>query len=328
MKEQLDRTSTRRVVAAMAPPDPVELRDINVECPRWFLDVMSIPREEGFVDVEGCPIHYFRWGNPESPGIIMVHGRLAHARCLAFIAALLSADYHVVSMDVSGMGDSGCRDDYSQEMRARELVGVAQGTGLCDDGRKPTIVAHSFGGGYSMTAVELYPDVFSAIVVCDMMMLRPEDVAGHEARHDRLSNKKHTSGANRVYPDLEAAMARFRLAPPQPCENEYLVRYIGRHSLKEVEDGWTWKFDYNILGAEVTPSDWWLELPKRFTGLEIPHAIIYAEHSILFKKHTADYIQELAESPIPMIEIPDAHHHIMLDQPHAFAEAIHELVAR
>lgn len=325
MKEHL-RTEPH-LAKPMEPPDEAELEHIGVECPQWFLDVMRVPREEGFVEVEGCPIHYFRWGNPENPGIIMVHGRLAHARCLAFIAGLLADDFHVVSMDVSGMGDSGYRDDYSQDMRAHELLGVAEATGLCDGGRKPAIVAHSFGGGYGMTAVELYPERFSALVICDLMMLRPEDVAAHEARHDRLSKKKQ-SGGNRVYPDFEAAMARFRLAPPQPCENEYLVRYIGRHSLKQVEDGWTWKFDYRVLEAEVTPSSWWVELPHRFAGLDIARGIIYAEHSILFKKHTADFINELAETPIPMVEIPDAHHHIMLDQPHAFAEAIRELVAR
>ena len=31
--------------------------------------------------------------------------------------------------------------------------------------------------------------------------------------------------------------------PPQDCANPYFLDYIGRHSIMEVEDGFTWKFD-------------------------------------------------------------------------------------
>ena len=31
--------------------------------------------------------------------------------------------------------------------------------------------------------------------------------------------------------------------PPQGCENQYIMDYIGEHSLKQVDEGWTWKFD-------------------------------------------------------------------------------------
>ena len=34
---------------------------------------------------------------------------------------------------------------------------------------------------------------------------------------------------------MAAALARFRLMPPQPCENLFLLDWVARHSLKEIE---------------------------------------------------------------------------------------------
>ena len=47
-------------------------------------------------------------------------------RCFAFIAPFLAEHYHVVAMDMSGMGDSGWREDYDEETRVRELISVAE----------------------------------------------------------------------------------------------------------------------------------------------------------------------------------------------------------
>jgi len=56
------------------------------DAPEWLVKALQVPREEGFVESQGCDIHYFRWGNPENPPLLMMHGFLAHARCMAFIA--------------------------------------------------------------------------------------------------------------------------------------------------------------------------------------------------------------------------------------------------
>jgi hypothetical protein len=52
-----------------------------------------------------------------------------------------------------------------------------------------------------------------------------------------------------VYETFDAALARFRLMPEQPCDNPFIVEFIGRHSLRRAEDGWVWKFDSEAMGA-------------------------------------------------------------------------------
>ena len=54
-------------------------------------------------------------------------------------------------------------------------------------------------------------------------------------------------GRAKRYPDRETALTRFRLQPPQPCENQYILDYIARHSLMAADGGWTWKFDDDLI---------------------------------------------------------------------------------
>ena len=41
----------------------------------------------------------------------------------------------------------------------------------------------------------------------------------------------------RVYTSREAAEGRFRLAPEQPCENQFILDYIAEHSVREIAKG-------------------------------------------------------------------------------------------
>ncbi|MGB0669327.1 MAG: hypothetical protein ACPGN5_04400, partial [Porticoccaceae bacterium] len=42
------------------------------------------------------------------------------------LAPLLADNFHLVSYDLSGMGDSGARDSYPDDVRAAEMVEVAR----------------------------------------------------------------------------------------------------------------------------------------------------------------------------------------------------------
>jgi len=50
--------------------------------------------------------------------------------------------------------------------------------------------------------------------------------------------------------------------------------------------------------------------------------IVYGEQSKLFDADSADYVRECGGGHIPMISIADARHHLMLDQPVAFASVL------
>ncbi len=291
----------------------VPYRGEKPDAPQWFSTAIETPYETRFVDVEGAKIRYQRWGDASKPGLFLVHGNGAHAHWYDFIAPYFAEDYCVVAMTFGGMGDSGWRERYSVDTFSAEQLAVGEDAGLFKDGRKPMIVAHSFGGFITMNTGSRFGERFAGMVIVDSPIRPPEEEWDGPPRRD---------GPNRVYADLTAALGRFRLAPPQGCENHYIVDYIARHSLKEVEvkegqTGWTWKFDPTIwtrFDAMAKPAD-------MFQRISCPLAVMRGEKSILFPPNIWSYMQGL-RSDTSMISIPEAQHHVMLDQPLAFIAAI------
>lgn len=293
--------------------------------PRWLKDALAVPREEGIVTVDGCALHYFRWGDRRKPAIIMTHGFLAHARCFAFIAPYLANDFHLVAFDMSGMGESSTHNLYTTDLRVKELLGVAEQTGLCDNGGKPTIIAHSFGGLVSTAAVHAHPDKFAGLIICDLMIIRPSVLAAHR---DKFSppGRKRGDQPNNVYPDYPTAKQRFVLSPPQATNEPALFDYMAYHSLKRVSGGWSWKFDPAVFSRVEGVKQTWSEIGQKVATAPVRKAIIHGLESLLFTADSANYMNELAEQngeeTIPIIGIPHARHHLMLDQPIAFVTAL------
>jgi pimeloyl-ACP methyl ester carboxylesterase len=128
----------------------------------------------------------------------------------------------------------------------------------------------------------------------------------------------------KVYPDRETALMRFRLQPPQPCENEYILQYIARNSLMRVDGGWAWKFDEDLL-TTLTEVE---RQPEDYTALTVPVGVIYGADSELFSRRTLEYMQELIPQDFPYVEIADAQHHVFLDQPQGFVKALKEMTPK
>ncbi|MFT6955468.1 MAG: pimeloyl-ACP methyl ester carboxylesterase [Halieaceae bacterium] len=304
-----------------------ELSPDAADVPAWLEETLLVPREEGWVESQGCDIHYFRWGDPSKPGLLLMHGFLAHARCFAFIAPFLAEDYHVVAYDMSGMGDSGIRDTYPDTVRATEVVDVARATGLFNHAeKKPVVIAHSYGGHVALTAMADHHDLFDGAIICDLMALRPERIEAHFKGEKPLPSDPDRP--NRIYPDYEAAKARFVLSPPQPVNEPSLFDYMAYHSLKQVEGGWSWKFDPSVFrsafdhkGRVLRQGPFIVEAPGR-------KVIVYGQDSVLFDDDSADYIRECGGHDIPVIGIPGARHHLMLDEPIAFVSVLKTILSQ
>ena len=289
--------------------------------PAWFHSALAVAREEGFVEVDGTRIHYFRWGDPALPPILMTHGFLAHARCFAFIAPLLAADYHIVAYDLSGMGDSAIRPACDTFARGAEMIGVAEALGLFDGPAKPIIIAHSFGSSVGLTAMEIAGERFGGLILCDLMILRPEILEQRWRQGNSRLGSGNPDKPQRRYPDYAAARSRYVLSPPQPAGEPFLLDYIAFHSLRQIDDEWTWKFDPEIFRQDKAGQDW-RGIGQRVVKVAGRKAIVHGEHSTLFTPDSAKYLRELGGTDIPMVAIPYAAHHLMLDQPIAFTAAL------
>jgi len=297
--------------------------------PQWLIKAFGIPRTQGRANANGCEIQYYRWGNPNKPSIVLLHGFLAHSGCWAFIAPFLANDYDVISYDMSGMGDSAWRETYDDQVRSEELFSLCDQIGLFENGQKPTLVAHSYGGRVATYAAHAYKDRFAGLLICDLMMIRPSILKANADKFGPPSSNKGNK-PNRIYPDYETARKRFILSPPQEAEVPELADFMAFHSLKEVEGGWQWKFDPRVFTPITTGPSNWAEISELVVSAPIRKAIVYGEESYLFTADSAIYTKELTETlgidSFPLIGIPQARHHVMLDQPVALTATLRSIL--
>ena len=200
---------------------------------------------------------------------------------------------------------------YTLEQRAAEAVGVAEACGMYTDDARPALVCHRYGGTVGLASAELYPDRFAALIACDMSMSRPGNRS--ESSQERVRNRP-APRPHSIHPTREAILARFRLAPDQPCANTYLFDYLANHSIREADGGYCWKFDPGIFAMDgQRDTTWWDSVAGRFAGLSLPRGLIYAMNSELVNAEATDYVCALTEDFIPVRGIADAWHHLMLD---------------
>lgn len=291
--------------------------DSTKHYPEWFNLSLDTPCESGETTVEDCKINYVSWGDKNNPGLVLLHGSNAHLEWWRVIAPMLCDQFRVVAMDSSGSGQSGWREKYSRELFAKEVMGVAKAAGLNEDFY---IVGHSFGAFSTLEAGYLFGEELGGIILVDFAIQAPD--SSNEFLEMRKAMQDSPVRPTRIYPDKDAALARFRLVPPQECKNEFLIDYIAQHSLREVEGGWTWKFDPGMFrnlamdeSSDITQTD-------KLLNLKCPSAFIMAEESTDYTKLSASYTEEITDGVIPMFKVPGTFHHLMFDEPVAVAMAI------
>jgi pimeloyl-ACP methyl ester carboxylesterase len=275
--------------------------------PAWFTDALATQVTRRTTMVDGAAIAYRTWGEPGGRGIVLVHGGAAHSRWWDHIGPLLADGRLVVALDMSGHGDSARRESYSLDQWAREVLAIAEDAGIATP---PAVVGHSLGGLVTLRAAALFgPGIEGAAVIdSPIREMSPEEHAAMEHR---------AFGGLRVYPSKEAILARFRLVPDQPVLG-YIADHVAATSVREADGGWTWKWDPAIFGRQAPPT--------LLTRLDCRVALFRAEHGMV-STEMSDVMYDRLGRVAPVIEIPAAGHHVMLDQPIALVAAIRTLLS-
>ncbi|MEM8766079.1 MAG: alpha/beta hydrolase [Pseudomonadota bacterium] len=289
--------------------------DTGSTIPEWFFEAIETEYSTHAVEVDECDVVYQKWGDDPSgeggakPALLLIHGMFAHSHWWDFIAPAFLDNYRVAAMNLTGMGDSDYRYDYNSTTFAEEIVAVCDDAGFGSD---VAVVAHSFGGAMAVKAAGLFPERFGSLILVDSGIRNPDDPP---PEHLTMM----MGGQTKVYPDKHTAIGRFRLQPPQPCENQYVMDYIARHSVMAVDGGgWSWKYDED-LSATMKGGE---RQPEEYEALSLPFGLIYGADSELFSRSTLDYMRTLVPQEFPAVALENAQHHVFLDQPLAFIDAL------
>ncbi len=286
--------------------------------PEWFEAALAHAPKRSVTEVEGAGIETLTWGERGQPGLLFLHGGMANADWFAHIAPFFADTHRVAALSMSGSGRSSWRDAYDVAQFSREMRAVAEGAGLHDAG-PPVFVGHSFGSRPVLNAAAA-PDLeLKAAVILDAAVSTPP-------RHIPTLDDTRP---HRSYTSFEEALSRFRLMPYQTCENLFIVDYIARQSLGPiVQDGaerWTWRSDpfvfHKLSGLVMDGAE------TALRGARCPLAFLYADRSAIVRPDNLAHTRGAAPAGTIFSVIPDAAHHVFLDQPLAVVAALRVLLA-
>jgi pimeloyl-ACP methyl ester carboxylesterase len=284
------------------------------DAPDWFRRALAVPQTDIEVEVDGCRIHALASGRPGTRGLVFVHGGAAHAHWWTHVSALFSGEFRVVALDLSGHGDSGFRSRYALEQWADEVMAVAEAGGIAGP---PVVVGHSMGGMVTIATAARHAARLSGAVVCDSPVTEPDpEIEAYQL--------KAAFGKTRTYPSVDDAVSHFRTVPEQDHYLDYVMDHVAHRSIKPVDGGFQWKFDpavFDQFGGTLR----WVVFPY-LAQVHCRLALLRSEHGLV----TADlgrFMYEEMGRVTPVIELPEAGHHAMLDEPLILLTALRSLLA-
>jgi pimeloyl-ACP methyl ester carboxylesterase len=216
------------------------------------------------------------------------------------------------------MGRSDWRDHYVFEQFVREAREAGRKGGAFDAGA-PVVVGHSFGGRVAMGLSRDFGGELTGAVMVDPPFFAPQNV--------RPRSPPRPARARRVQHSLSAIVARFRLQPAQRCDNPFILDLIARRSAHETVDadgkpGWALCFDPHFWEKFT-----WVDGAPILAAARSPMALIRGAKSELMHAADAEYLISFLTPGSPDVVIPEAEHHVMIDQPLAFVAALRALLA-
>lgn len=249
-------------------------------------------------------LHYLVWGPDDGPTVVLVHGASAHAHWWDYVAPALAARYRIIAPDLRGHGDSDharppayAIDDYVADLEALTTVLAPS---------RFALVGHSLGGVVALRYTERNPTRVAALAAVDS---RPRTGSGRSGLVTRLSFLPHP-----VFATPEEAVQRFRLLPRGTTAHPDVLRHMALAGIRAAGEGtFTLKFDRAAFARRTL-----LDLMPALAAVACPMLLVRGSESTFLD---ADTLTEMgAACPhAELATIDDAHHHVVLDRPDAFA---------
>ena len=270
--------------------------------PDWFHKAISEkPRIETLTQSLGN-LSYQVWDKENSNNIILlVHGTGAHKKWWDPIAPLINANCSVIAPDLPGMGESEHRSEYSFEAFGEAIIAMLNHEKAMEKNKQVYLIGHSLGGHLAGYIASKMPDFPAGLIMIDSPIRPPTyDYDKHQS----------TGPLRRIkyYPDKISIIERFRLMPPQDCENGWYLRYIAEHSVFDVEEGWRWRFDDKLFASLR-------RLHNYEFKFQCPALFIAGGKSLLLESKIMKYIREAFKDSMTVEVIENAAHHVPLDSP-------------
>jgi pimeloyl-ACP methyl ester carboxylesterase len=274
-----------------------------------------------YVTVNGVKLHVLAWGDPKARAVLMVHGMRGHARWWSPVGPAVGERFYALSVDLRGHGDSEHAPESEHDAFVADVAALPDALGLS----RPILIGHSMGGSVALRAAVSLGERLAGLVLVDAglgLHAPPWQRLWWRLRLGLQFGRPPVPPArapvgSRVYATREEAMARFKLRPGDTVIRPELLRHLAEHAVRELPDGtFTWRFDPALRPGRPRG----IRRLARPDKLRVPVVLIYGDKSPIKGRSDIRHICDIfTRAPWKALEVvPEAYHHVFLDQPDAF----------
>jgi len=289
------------------PPASCEARSQGRPSVQNEAQTLREAESHDFESRDGIALHCLTWNvdrdekqTTRAP-VVLLHGGGANAHWWDLMAGELAQYGPVYALDFRGHGDSSYPEDRFVGAFNTDLESILSWLGRDDI----FLVGHSMGAAVALDHSSRFPAT-RAIALVDLARGGPPG-GGRRARL-ALAHR-------RSYRSREDAVTRYRFLPESSHPDESIRSYIATHSVRAEPDG--------RFGYKFDPK--WFNLPSRprpiLSTIRCPTLLVRGADSPLLGIEAArDFISQIPTGQL--IEVPDAGHHVLIDQPVLLVKAL------
>jgi pimeloyl-ACP methyl ester carboxylesterase len=244
--------------------------------------------------LRGVHLAAIRWGDPQRPALVLLHGAAANAHWWDHLAPSLAERFHVVALDFRGHGESDFPEDLVPGAFRDDLEALLEHLGAPD----AALVGHSLGAHVALGHAA------SGAPTRALVLIDP-------ARRASATRRRATRLAlslRPTYASRSEALRRFQFLPGPADVDEALRFAVAEHSVREEPDGrFGFKFDAR-----------WFGVPDRdrpvLGGVRAATLILRgAESPLLPPAGAHELVRGIAGARL--VEVPGAGHHAQMERP-------------
>ena len=157
-----------------------------------------------YVHANGIRHHYFEWGEPDAPPLLMLHATGLCAGPWKPIARRLAQQYRVLAFDQRGHGDTDKSErGYRFEYAGADLAAIVETMEL----DRPLVVGHSSGGLAAIIAAQILPQRLGPVALVET---RVSNDAATVPAQDLKRRAERTRMKRSVWESREAMFKAYR----------------------------------------------------------------------------------------------------------------------
>jgi pimeloyl-ACP methyl ester carboxylesterase len=289
------------------------------------------------LDGAGIRLRGYDYGNPMGRPLVMVHGIEDFALALEPLPQAFRQDYHVVSFDLRGHGDSDKPGAYTMGHFIADLHAVIWQLQL----ERPILIGHSLGGQIVSQYAGVFPEVPRAVVNIDGMgpPMRIPDPPSDEMQlrtREAIEGLLRGGGHGRPMMDLDDATNLYLRFHPR-LDPTLARKLVELGTEPHPHGGLQYKWDPKIHSLRLSSTPEIAE--QRFRWAECPVLLVSAGEvdEFMWRRRGLDP-STLRKDPEEIrrrmglfrdahhVEIPNAGHHIHFDAPDELVKALREFL--